>query len=93
LGFVVVLGFEFVAASAYAKIINCMTNISALVVFVHQGNYLLEIAVLMSVFNVAGSLIGSKIALKNGNGFVRIIFLVIVSLMILRYGYDVFYGN
>jgi len=91
LGFVVILGFEFVNASAYSKIINCMTNISALIVFIKNGDYLLGIAILMSVFNIIGSIIGSKIALKKGNGFVRIIFLIIVSIMILRYGYDVFW--
>jgi uncharacterized protein len=90
LGFVVVLGFEFVTASAYSKIINCMTNISALIVFIRQGNYLLGIAILMAGCNILGSVAGSRIALKKGNGFIRIIFLVIVILMILRYGYDVF---
>jgi len=90
LGFVVLLGFEFVMASAYSKIINCMTNISALIVFIRQGNYLLGIAILMAVCNVLGSVTGSRLALKKGNGFIRIIFLVIVSIMILRYGYDIF---
>ena len=90
LAFVLVLGFEFVQASAYAKIVNCMTNISALIVFIRQGNYILGIAVLMAVFNITGSIIGSKMALKKGNSFIRIFFLIIVSMMILRYGYDVF---
>jgi uncharacterized protein len=90
LAFVVILGFEFVQASAYAKIVNCMTNISALIVFMRQGNYILEIAVLMAIFNISGSIIGSKMALKRGNGFIRIFFLIIVTIMILRYGYDVF---
>jgi uncharacterized protein len=90
LGFVVVLGFEFVHASAYAKIINCMTNISALFVFIRQGHYLLELAIIMSVCNITGNIIGTRLALKKGNTFVRTIFLVIVTLMILRYGYDIF---
>lgn len=90
LGFVVILGFEFVKASAYAKVVNCITNISALFVFVSHGNFILPIALLMGGFNMLGSYIGSSLALKNGNGFVRIIFLVIVSLMILKYGYEVF---
>ncbi|MFZ4613973.1 MAG: sulfite exporter TauE/SafE family protein [Bacteroidia bacterium] len=90
LGFVVLLGFEFVQASAYAKVINCMTNISALVVFIKQGNYLLELAILMSVCNITGNIVGTRLALKKGNAFVRTIFLVIVTLMILRYAYDVF---
>ena len=90
LGFVVILGFEFVKASAYAKVVNCITNISALFVFVSHGNYILPIALLMGSFNMLGSFIGSHLALKNGNGFVRLIFLVIVTLMILKYGYEVF---
>ena len=89
LGFVVVLGFEFVKASAYAKIVNCMTNISALVVFIRQGSFLLGLALLMAVCNIAGSVIGSHIALRKGNRFIKSIFLAIVILMILRYGYDV----
>ena len=90
LGFVVVLGFEFTTASAYAKIVNCVTNISALIVFIRHGNFIFGIAVLMSVCNVLGSITGSRIALKKGNGFVRLVFLVIVTVMILRYGYDIF---
>jgi uncharacterized membrane protein YfcA len=91
LGFVVILGFDFLHASAYAKIINCLTNISALILFIKQGNYILEIAVLLAICNVAGSIIGTKLALKQGNKFIRIIFLVIVCIMIVRYGYDVIY--
>jgi uncharacterized membrane protein YfcA len=90
LAFVLVLGFEFVQASAYAKIVNCMTNISALIVFIRQGNYIIGIAVLLAVFNITGSIIGSRMALKRGNEFIRIFFLVIVSIMIIRYSYDVF---
>ena len=91
LGFVVVLGFNFLQASAYAKIINCITNIAALVVFIKNGNYILNIAIFMALANILGSLIGTKMALKNGNQFVRTIFLFIVLIMILRYSYDVFF--
>lgn len=89
LGFVVILGFEFVKASAYAKIVNCVTNISALSVFIKQGSYILPLAILLAVFNITGSFIGSSLALKIGNGFVRFFFLIIVSIMILKYGYDI----
>ena len=89
MGFVFFLGFEFIKASAYAKLINCMTNLSALIVFIHKGNYILTIAILMAICNVTGNLIGTRLALKRGNAFVRIFFLMVVSLMILRYGYDI----
>jgi uncharacterized membrane protein YfcA len=93
LGFVLILGFEFVKASAYSKVINCMTNISALLVFIQQRNYLLELAILLSICNMTGNLAGTTIALKKGNGFIRTLFLVIVTLMILRYGFDVFFED
>lgn len=90
LGFVALLGFEFLEASAYAKIINCITNISALYVFLSQGNYILEIAIIMAVFNVLGSVIGARMAILRGNQFIRKLFLLMVVIMIFRYGYDVF---
>ena len=92
LAFVVILGFDFLSASAYAKVVNCITNISALLVFVSHGNYLLELAILMAVFNVLGNFLGTKIAFKKGNKFIRIVFLIIVMLMILRYSKEVFWS-
>jgi uncharacterized membrane protein YfcA len=90
LGFVVVLGFQFIEASAYSKVINSMTNISALIVFISQGNYLIEIAVMMAICNISGNLVGTSMALKKGDQFIRRIFLLVVILMIFRYGYDIF---
>ena len=90
LGFVVILGFKFVQASAYAKVINCMTNSAALFVFIKQGNYLLELAIIMAICNIVGNLLGTKLALNKGNQFVRVVFLFIVSIMIIRYAYDIF---
>ena len=90
LAFVVVFGFEFVEASAYSKVINCVTNIFALIVFIKLENYLLELAILIAICNITGNIIGTKLALKRGNSFVRTIFLAIVTLMILRYAYDIF---
>jgi len=90
LGFVLIFGFEFITASAYSKFINCVSNLGALYGFISQGHFLLEIALLMASCNITGSIIGTRMALKKGNGFVRILFLVIVSFLILRYAYDIF---
>lgn len=88
LGFVAILGFEFVKASAYAKVVNCVTNVSALMVFIAKGYYILPLALLLTLFNMTGSYIGSHLALKKGNEFVRIMFLVIVGILICKFGYD-----
>lgn len=89
LGFVVALGLDFVHASAYAKVVNCITNIAALFVFVKDGNIVYPLALLLAVFNMSGSYVGSHYALKRGNAFVRALFLFIVSVMILKYAYDI----
>ena len=93
LGFVVLLGFEFIKASAYAKVVNCMTNIGALSVFIVNGNFILVVSIVMAISNVLGSYWGSKMAIKKGNGFIRIFFFIIVCVMILRYGYDIYFKS
>ena len=44
----------------------------------------------MAVANVIGSMLGSRMALKHGAGFVRGAFMVVVSLLIVKTGYDAF---
>ena len=44
----------------------------------------------MAVANVVGSLVGTRMALAKGAGFVRGMFVVVVSLLILKTGYDAF---
>jgi hypothetical protein len=39
---------------------------------------------------VAGSLAGTHLALKHGAGFVRAVFVVVVSTLILKTSYDAF---
>ena len=38
----------------------------------------------MAVFNVIGAVVGARMALRRGSGFVRIVFLVIVAVLIVR---------
>lgn len=87
--FIAVLGFDFVGASAHAKIVNMATNLAALIYFTSTGHVLFQYAIPMAVFNVAGSFLGAKLALLKGNRFVRIFFLVIVFGTILRFAYDI----
>jgi uncharacterized membrane protein YfcA len=44
----------------------------------------------MAVANVAGSLLGTRLALKHGAGFVRGVFILVVGALILKTGYDAF---
>ncbi|MEK6806818.1 MAG: TSUP family transporter [Pseudomonadota bacterium] len=86
--FVGLFGFSFLAASATAKLVNLITNLAALAYFASYGHVLYATAIPMAVFNVLGSLLGSRLAIKKGSGFVRAIFVLVVSALILRFAYD-----
>ncbi|WP_205627274.1 sulfite exporter TauE/SafE family protein [Herbaspirillum rhizosphaerae] len=88
--FVRVFGYDFLRASAVSKVVNIATNLAALVWFSYSGHVLWQLGLLMAVFNIAGSLVGTKLAIKHGSGFVRRLFLFVVSALILKTTYDAF---
>ena len=88
--FVRFFGFDFLGASVVAKVVNVACNFAALLWFGYSGHLLWQLGAVMAVCNVAGSLLGSKLAIKHGSAFVRKIFLVVVSALILKTGYDAF---
>ncbi len=88
--FIGLFGFSFLAASASAKVVNVVTNFAALAYFISQGDVLYATALPMAACNVAGSLIGSRLALRRGSGFVRVLFIIVVGALIGRFAYDIF---
>ncbi len=70
------LGYDFLHASASAKLIN------------RKGHVWWHFVLAMAVANVVGSLLGTRLALKHGSGFVRIAFIVVVSALILKTTFD-----
>lgn len=88
--FVRVLGFDFLHAVACAKILNAATNLGALATFGATGNVWWRLAVPMAVANVAGSWAGSRLALKHGAGFVRMVFIVVVAALVLKTAFDAY---
>ena len=84
------LGYDFLNASASAKLLNTATNLAALLLFAYKGHVWWHFALTMAIANVVGSLLGTRLALKHGSGFVRIVFIVVVSALILKTGFDAF---
>ncbi len=83
-----VLGFGFLQASVNAKIANLTTNLAALAVYGVHGEILLALGVAMACANMTGGFIGARMATRNGSGFVRIVFLVVLSLLIVKLAWD-----
>jgi uncharacterized membrane protein YfcA len=84
------LGYDFLNASASAKLLNTATNLAALLLFAYKGHVWWHFALTMAIANVLGSLLGTHMALKHGAAFVRVVFIFVVSALILKTGYDAF---
>ena len=83
------LGYNFLEASAKAKLANWATNLAALCVFVPQGAVLWKVGLLMGLANLVGGYLGARTAVARGSRFVRVFFIVVVSAFIVRIGGEV----
>ncbi len=86
--FVRCLGYDFLHASASAKLLNTVTNLSALSLFALKGHVWWQVVALMGGANVLGSVLGAWLALRHGSGFVRWVFVAVVSALIAKTGWD-----
>ncbi len=91
--FIGLLGFDFLQASANAKMVNLATNFGSICLFVIKGKIIWAIAIPMAVCNALGGFIGAKLAISKGNRFIRVFFLLVVIGTLIRFGYDVFVGK
>lgn len=89
IAFIGILGFDFLKASANAKFANLATNFGSICFFLMKGKIIFHIAVPMAVCNAIGGALGARLAIWKGNKFIRLFFLFIVCLTILRFAYDV----
>lgn len=86
---VALLGYNFLEASAKARLANWATNLAALCVFVPQGAVLWKVGLVMGLANLAGGYLGARTAVSRGSSFVRVFFIVVVSAFIVRIGGEV----
>ncbi|GEO92558.1 UPF0721 transmembrane protein [Kocuria flava] len=89
---VTLMGYSFLAASAKAKIVNLATNVGALVFFFGHGSVLWGLGLVLGAANMAGGYLGARTAVARGGRFIRAVFLVVVSVLILKLGLDVLRG-
>lgn len=81
---VVLLGFDFLHASAGAKVMNLATNLAALCYFIPTRNVLYTLAIGMAAANMLGAILGTHLALSRGARFVRAVFIVMSAALIVR---------
>ncbi len=90
---VALMGYDFLQSSAKAKIVNLATNAGALLLFIPHGSVLWLLGGILAAANVAGSYLGSRMAVARGSTFIRVVFLVVVIALIVKLGVDVWNEN
>jgi uncharacterized membrane protein YfcA len=91
LAFISMLGYDFLHASAQAKLVNLATNLGSIVLFTIKGKILWTVALPMAACNAVGGMLGAKMAIAKGNKFIRIFFLVVIMGTLARFAWDVLF--
>lgn len=84
------LGLDFLHASASSKVLNAATNLAALILLSATGHVWWQVGLAMAAANIAGSLLGTSLALKHGALLVRRVFIVMVTLLVLKAGWQAY---
>jgi uncharacterized membrane protein YfcA len=88
LAFTAIAGVDFIHASAIAKLVNIGTNLGALAVFAAGGHVWWRAGAAMAVCNIIGGILGARMAVRRGTGFVRAVLVVVVLALVARLSYD-----
>ena len=78
------LGFDLKKATAHTKVLNFTSNIVALVTFLVAGHVVILAGLLMGCGQMIGAYIGSHLVLRFNTRFVRVFFLSVVAITILK---------
>jgi uncharacterized membrane protein YfcA len=86
--FVLVYGDSLTRASGNAKVVNLASNLAAFAIFAVRGNIVWLVALLMGTCNVLGAWVGAHVAVKRGDGFIRVIALAVVAALVVKLTFD-----
>ena len=88
LAFSTIAGFDLLTSSGNAKLVNLASNVSAFITFALAGSIVWSIGIPAAVFGIAGNIAGSHIALKKGSKFIRPMFVLVLSILLIKLIYD-----
>ena len=84
IAFTVFAKLDLKTANAQAKVINLTTNVTALVIFLLNGQVLLPLGLASAACNMVGGYIGAGLAMKNGSKIVKPSILLVLFLLALK---------
>lgn len=82
------IGFDFVKAAGNAKALNLASNVGSLITFALMGNVNLYYGIPMGLSMIVGALIGSRVAIRKGAGYVKPLFIAVTTILIGKQIWD-----
>ena len=93
IGYTMILGTDMATASGNAKVVNLASNIAALISFWMGGHVLWQLALPAGFFAIAGGLVGSHMAIKKGDRFIKPVLFFVLALIFAKILWDIFAGG
>ena len=84
LTFLIIKERNLMEATAATKVLNFTSNFASYIVFQTKGFVIIELALIMAIAQIIGAYVGSKLAIKNGEKFVRPVIVLISILLSIR---------
>jgi uncharacterized protein len=88
--FVTLFGDSALYASGNAKVVNLASNSAAFLVFAWRGAILWKLALPMALASMVGARLGARLALRQGDRFVRGAVVVVVFAVVGKLLFDIF---
>ena len=89
---VTLLGLNLKKATAQTKVMNFTSNIVSLAVFLYSGNVLIFVGLLMGFGQLIGAYVGSNMVIKKEVKFIRVFFLTMVALTLIKVMYNSYFA-
>jgi uncharacterized membrane protein YfcA len=86
--FVLVYADSLTRASGNAKVVNGAANLAAFGLFALRGSILFPIALPMAAANMTGAWVGSHLAVRGGDRFIRGVVLAVVGVLVVKLATD-----
>ena len=84
LAFTTFLGYDLLLSSGCAKVVNAASNVASMIVYFFNGKVLLAVGLPAALFSIAGSQLGSRMAIRGGTKIVRTLIFVVLALLIVK---------
>jgi uncharacterized membrane protein YfcA len=78
------VGLDFVGASANSKVLNLASNLASLITFSLLSSVNIYYGLPMGIAMIAGALVGSQVAIRKGAAYVKPLFIIVTALLISK---------